>query len=619
MQPSVWNLIDDVVLNSAGKLDRKALPAPDFSAAQSEYAAPVGSVEEQLAAIVGGLLGIDRVSVTESFFALGGDSIMSIRLASAARAAGWELSPREIFESRTVRKMAALVTNSDRGVQVLDELPGGGVGESVIRPITSWMLEHSSQPSDFADFAQSMVLVAPAGMTPEALADILAAIVAAHPMLSARLEIVDEAWTLTAGTEFDAAESVLSVQSTNDSGTEEFGADVLRAYTEAVSGMDPAAGRLLRACLVTTGDDRARIVLAIHHLGVDAVSWPILIEDLITAWAQHREGKPICLRAEGTSQRAWAGAVAGLREEFEEQSGYWLERLPELPTRLGSRFDASRDRDKTSVALVHNVEGEVAAELLTRLPEAFGGTVDDVLLGTFARAVHGWQRSRGIDAAATVSVLAEGHGRDEHLLDRGDEPRRAELSRTVGWFTTLAPLKLDPAADVVHAIKAAKEERLGTPDGGAGFGVLRYRENGERAIGDLGSRPLPSILFNYLGATGAAGVGVETPFATAGDVPPLPGSVRGEMTMSAALIIDAMSVASEDGRRLQVRFRFPEAMLQAEDVQGLADQWSAELSAAVEAGRNQIGLSPSDVPGSGITQEELDLIALDAPGAQVWP
>ncbi|WP_159067541.1 non-ribosomal peptide synthetase [Gordonia iterans] len=619
MQPSVWNLIDDVVLNSAGKLDRKALPAPDFSAAQSEYAAPVGSVEEQLAAIVGGLLGIDRVSVTESFFALGGDSIMSIRLASAARAAGWELSPREIFESRTVRKMAALVTNSDRGVQVLDELPGGGVGESVIRPITSWMLEHSSQPSDFADFAQSMVLVAPAGMTPEALADILAAIVAAHPMLSARLEIVDEAWTLTAGTEFDAAESVLSVQSTNDSGTEEFGADVLRAYTEAVSGMDPAAGRLLRACLVTTGDDRARIVLAIHHLGVDAVSWPILIEDLITAWAQHQEGKPISLRAEGTSQRAWAGAVAGLREEFEEQSGYWLERLPELPTGLGSRFDASRDRDKTSVALVHNVEGEVADEVLTRLPEAFGGTVDDVLLGTFARAVRGWQRSRGIDAAATVSVLAEGHGRDEHLLDRGDEPRRADLSRTVGWFTTLAPLKLDPAADVVHAIKAAKEERLGTPDGGAGFGVLRYRENGERAIGDLGSRPLPSILFNYLGATGAAGVGVETPFATAGDVPPLPGSVRGEMTMSAALIIDAMSVASEDGRRLQVRFRFPEAMLQAEDVQRLADQWSAELSAAVEAGRNQIGLSPSDVPGSGITQEELDLIALDLPGAQVWP
>ncbi|WP_454165032.1 non-ribosomal peptide synthase/polyketide synthase [Gordonia iterans] len=621
MRPSVWTLLDEVALNSAGKLDRRALPAPDFGTADHEYTMPVGPVEEQLAAIVAGLLGLDRVSVTESFFALGGDSIMSIRLASAARAAGWELSPREIFENRTVRKMAALVTGAGRGVPPLAELPGGGVGPSAIRPIVSWMLEHSDAPSDFADFAQSMVLVGPDGMTTEALGDVLSAMAAAHPMLTARLVSVDGEWSLVAGGDFDAAGAVIEVRSAHGVATAEFGAAVRAAYAEAVSGMNPATGDLLRAALVIAGDGRSRIVLAVHHLGVDAVSWPIMIEDLVTGWAQRASGAPYSLRPEGTSQRTWAAGVDELRAGFETQTGYWLDRLPARPTDLGDDLDRARDRDRTSDEYVHYVASEVAAAALTRVPEAFGGSVDDVLLGTFARAVRGWQRSRGSADTAPVSVLVEGHGRDEHLLERGAHPRRGDLSRTVGWFTTIAPLRLDPASDVVHAIKAAKEERLGIPDGGAGFGALRYRGDGQRSATELGSRPLPSILFNYLGSAGAALTDAEAPFGPAAQAPPLPGSVTGAMAMPAGLVVDATGIVDEHdgGRRLRMRFRFPAALLNPADVADLADRWTAELDAAVAEAAGPVGFSPSDVPGSGITQDELDRIALESPGAQVWP
>ncbi|AVM01528.1 non-ribosomal peptide synthetase [Gordonia iterans] len=627
MQPGLWHLIDEIPLNSAGKVDRRALPVPDFAAVDHEYVGPIGAVEEQLAAIVGGLLGIDRVSVTESFFALGGDSIMSIRLASAARAAGWELSPKEIFENRTVRKMAALVGDSGRGVQVLEEASGGGAGVSALRPVVSYMLENSDQPSDFADFAQSTVLVAPDGMTAQILGELLAAVVAAHPMLSARLVEVDQVWTVTAGGEFDAAAAVTARQSAHDSGSAEFGADLLAAYTELVTRMDPAAGRLVQAALVTSRDGRARIVWAIHHLGVDAVSWPILIEDLITAWAQQQAGMDYALRPEGTSQRAWAAAVESLAPVFQAQAGYWLDRLPEQPTDLGAALDRNRDRDSTAAVVQHFIGSDVADAALTRLPEEFGGSVDDVLLGTFARALRSWQAARGITDNAAVSVLVERHGRDEHLLGRGADPRRADLARTVGWFTTIMPLNLDPASDVVHAIKAAKEERLGVPDGGAGFGALRYSGDGHRATGELGARPLPSILFNYLGSSGSGDSGsrdsnevtAEMPFAGTSDAPALPSSVSGRMVMPAGLVIDAIGVVESTGRGLSARFRFPEGLLTQADVQDLAERWTSELADAVVAAETGVGLSPSDVPGSGVRQGELDRLAVEFPAADIWP
>nr|WP_053777914.1 condensation domain-containing protein [Gordonia sp. NB41Y] len=265
--------------------------------------------------------------------------------------------------------------------------------------------------------------------------------------------------------------------------------------------------------------------------------------------------------------------------------------------------------------MVARVGSELAEAILTSVPRAFDAGVEDVLLATLARAVRSWQAERGIVDDAPVSVLVEGHGRTEEILARGDDPRSADLSRTVGWFTTVVPVALDPCADPVHAVKAAKEERLGRPDAGVGFGVLRYLADTE-----LSARPLPSIGFNYLGnvAGGPARSGDLLPVA---QEIRLSGSPAGRMVALNSLTINASTVPTADGREISADIAFPAALFDDSDITGLADRWLAELGAvaAVVAGGIPLGLSPSDVPGADVGQADLDDLAARFGDAAIWP
>ncbi|WP_062393756.1 non-ribosomal peptide synthetase [Gordonia phthalatica] len=615
MVPSVWTVVDDLVLNSAGKIDRRALPAPDFGSAATTYVAPSGELEEQLATSIAALLGIEQVSVTESFFAMGGDSIMSIQLASAMRAAGHALSPREIFEHKTVRALARVIAESGEALPDLPELPGGAVGPVALPPVVSWMLEYSDTPADFADFSQSNVLLAPEGLTSESLRDVLATVVAAHPMLTAQLTHDDDGvWRLAAGAPFDPVSAVTEAASAHRAGSPEFDADLVAAHADAASRLDPAFGRLVQVALVTDPDGAGRIVVVIHHLGIDAVSWRVVIEDLVTVWAQREAGHPERVRDTTTSQRAWADALAA--QDRSGELDYWLQRVPEQSTDLGVRLERERDRMRTMTSVGSLVGATVTEALLTTVPETYGGNVNDVLLAGLARAVRSWQTARGIADTAPVSVLLEGHGRYEEVLASGAHPVRADLSRSVGWFTTIAPMSVDPAADVVHAVKSAKEERLSQPDSGIGFGLLRY---GVQT--DLSARPMPPIVFNYFGAgsaaSGDANDAAPLPFMPAGG-PGFSPSPNGGMALQALLTVSVSGRVIDGERRLAMSIMFGEHTFGDDDMTELLDLWSEELTAIAASGPD-VGLSPSDVPGSGVTQDDLDRLAERYPAATVLP
>uniref|UniRef100_UPI0010F502A8 non-ribosomal peptide synthetase n=1 Tax=Gordonia sp. GAMMA TaxID=2502241 RepID=UPI0010F502A8 len=567
------------------------------------------------------LIGVDRVSVTESFFALGGDSIMSIQLASAARAAGLDLSPREIFGLRTIRAMAATADNGAARLAMLEESEPAGVGQVTVSPVVHWMIEHSQEPADFADFVQAAVLLAPEDLDVAQMSDLLAAVVAAHPMLTATLIETEDGWQSVAGHGFDATEAVIGVTSTAPIGTAGFDADLRAAFRTISATLDPATGRLARAAVVRDPGGAGRVLVVIHHLGVDAVSWPVLIEDLVTGWAQLSSGRDIDLRAEQTSALAWTNALAARTDSWSGQVGHWLDRLPARPTSLGVELDRDRDRMSTERLVSVEIDADVTAAVLTSVPEAFGGNVNDVLLGAFARAVRSWQTHREVADTAPVTVLTEGHGRYEEVLATGPSPRRADLSRSVGWFTTLVPVSLDPGEDVVHAVKAAKEERLAQPDNGIGFGWLRY---GPGADAELASRPLPTISFNYFGAgSGAAAAQTDAlPFTNAPDAPVLGSSASGAMVSLAALGVTVTTSHDADGRRkLVAGANFPGALFTEDEIDALFGLWAHELSAVVDLVRagTSIGLSPSDVPGTELTQHELDALAASHPGADIWP
>ena len=603
MVPAQAIVIDEIPLTPAGKLDRTALPEP-HAAEPAEFVAPADPAEENLARIVAGLLGEERVSVTESFFALGGDSIMSIQLSSAAKAAGIHLSPREIFELKTIRAMAAAAAASGGPAALIEELPGGGSGDMPLPPVTSWMIEHSEHPSDFADFSQSLVFNVPSAAAIADLQTVVEAVAAAHPMLTAVLTRTGDAWTMTAG-----AGTVPAVREIDAAGP--LDPALVDAHRELLGALDPETGSLFGTAVVN-GEGRRRLVIAIHHLGVDAVSWPVLVEDLVTAWAQLTSGRPIELRPEGTSARRIAHLLADQVDARAAEVDYWLEQLPVRPTSFGDTADRALHRWRDESSLTYVVD-DVAGPILTTVPQAFGSSVDDVLLGALARAVRAWQLDNGIADDGPVTVSTEGHGRDESIA--GDHGA-IDLSRTVGWFTSITPLAVTASSDVVHAVKSAKDARLSRPAGGVGFGILRYNSDGE-----IADRPLPTIMYNFFGGgTAPSADTAPDDFLPVSDRPNMPSTITGAMRSPSVFGIN-ISTAGRDEKRLEAKVTYATDVLDETAASDIARRWHEELRAVTELvdGGAVIGLSRADVPGVEVTQDDLDLIAEQYPGADVWP
>ncbi|MGV9827103.1 amino acid adenylation domain-containing protein, partial [Gordonia sp. NPDC003429] len=612
MVPATITVLDALPLTPVGKLDKRALPAPETPGGE-RYIAPESTAEQRLAAVVAGILGVERVGVTDSFFALGGDSIMSIRLASAARAAGLPLTPRDIFEHKTVRAMARACGDDRAMAPLLAEPAGGGVGALALSPVAQWLLDTAPLPAQFRDFSQSLVLMAPDELDVQTLTRVLDTVIAAHPMLGARLRHTEAGWSLFAG-DPDASVAVTVAHGEMDCESAAFAELVRAEHAAALGRLDPETGRMVHAVLVS-GSNGARVVLAIHHLCVDAVSWPIIVEDLITVWGALLADAPVSVRPEVTSARAWQDALS-TREVDTDEIDYWLERVGH---RTPGFVDSGITRGVAApVPVTARVNTAVTEAVLGDVPAAFGATTADVLIAALARAVRAWQDGRGVAASGPVSMLTEGHGRYEDALLHDVPAQRADLSRTVGWFTTIAPIVVDPGVDAIHAVKAAKEERLGRPEHGLGFGLLRADERTP-----LWGCALPAIGVNYLGTAGqgATDDGAMVPFGVDDAAPALPPSVSGLLPAMNTLTVNIVARPGEHGRQLSAEFLYAQDELTEQDVTDLAAAWTAELDVIVaEIARvGDPGPSPSDVPGSALTQDDLDALTAAHPGSRIWP
>ncbi|MBF6132698.1 non-ribosomal peptide synthetase [Nocardia otitidiscaviarum] len=580
MVPSAFVLLDHVPLTAVGKLDRKALPPPVFEA-ETEYRAPGTPTEAALAGIVAELLGRERVGVHDSFFALGGDSILAIQLVSRARLHGLELTPLQVFEHRTVAALAEIADAADTAV-VLAELPGGGVGDMPLTPIVRWMTDRGGS---FHRFAQTAVLELPVGITRTQLVATVSAAVDRHDMLRARLERDGDDWRLSTrapgAVDVDALVHRIEFGAAADS--VELREYAVTEVDAALDRLDPAAGRVLQLVwLDPDAPERAgRLIVVAHHLVIDGVSWRILVPDLMAAWAQISGGATPVLAEPGTSMRRWAHALAEEARSGDRvaELDHWRTIAATTDPPLGGReLDPAVDR----VDSVRTVEIElpVAATtaLLTTLPGLFDGGVEDALLATLTLAVLRWRSS----TENSVLIRMEGHGRQQEIVPGAD------LSRTVGWFTSVYPLRLElPGIDIDDArtggpalgaaIRAVKHQLLAVPDKGVGYGLLRYLN--PDAAQHLPHRVPGRIGFNYLGRYAAADIpaGLEglgwLPTDEFGD---LHATEDPGVAVTAELEINAVVV----GDRLQASFSYPATLLGSAAVAALARLWSDALTAA---------------------------------------
>ncbi|MFH8987956.1 amino acid adenylation domain-containing protein [Streptomyces sp. NPDC017940] len=574
MVPAAVVVLDELPVTPNGKLDRATLPAPAASGGGRE---PSTERERLLCAVLADVFEVERVGVDDDFFSLGGDSITAISLSSRLRAKGLELRPRDLLARRSFAALAASATLVQDVAGPADE-PTGPVPAP---PIVRGLLDPHPDVDTVAGYAQWTALYVDDHLAHGDLVAGVQAVLDHHDAL--RLRVDDGLDVLPRG----AVRAVVD---------EVHGEDDVTALAERLAArLDPRTGDLVRTALLRTGDDTPdRLVVVVHHLAMDGVSWRILLPDLHTACTG------AALEPAGTSWRRHAtllaeqGASGARRPELD----HWRAALGSA-SRVGARpLDQKRDTVATARRTVTVASPEVTEALLTTLPAAYRAGVDEVLLAALVLALRAWGP---VDDDA-VTVTMEGHGR-EHL----------DLSRTVGWFTSEYPVRVPLADGVGQALRAAKEARRGVPDAGIGYGVLRHLD--PEAGAELGAVGPPDVLLNYLGRFGSLpGTGWRLPEHDAFSV------IEPDAKALEQVLALNCFVHEEGAPRLAVEWTAASAVLGAEAVADLQSAWTAALDALAEHARHTSGgLTPSDLPLVDLDQPTIDALERTGRVADVLP
>jgi amino acid adenylation domain-containing protein/non-ribosomal peptide synthase protein (TIGR01720 family) len=572
MIPAAFVVLEELPLTVNGKVDRRALPAPDSQRPEMEkkYVAPRNQREEKLAGIWSQVLGVDQVGIHDNFFELGGDSIRSIQVVARARQQGLAISTRQLFQYQSIAELASAVEEHGSG-EVFGSVP--------LTPIQHWFFEQKlAEPQQFN---QSVLLSLPQSLDAALLRELIAALLRHHDALRLRFKHSEAGWSQEIA-RFDADEAVpLTVLDFAHVSDEELQAAIEAEATRAQSSLDLSGGPLLRVVLFELGAGRgARLLLVIHHLAVDGVSWRILMEDLQRGYEQLAHGERVELGTKTSSYQQWAESLHEYGERAVLQMSYWEQVSQEPVSRL---LLVAEDQ---SPGVVKQVLSEAETrELIEDVPEIYHTETQEVLLTALAETLSRWS------GAQRVKVEVEGDGREETGVD---------VTRTVGCFTTIYPLVLETTmgASTGEHLKQIKEQVRAVPPGGIGYGVLRYLKQTLNAGADA------EISFKYLGELDQ----VEDAFS-AGEIRTRAGHRRDKVEVAACVV----------GGQLQVSWTFNRAQVDEAEMEQVAQSYMEDLREIIQhcADPAAGGYTLSDVVDFDWSQQDLDKIVTQISGAMV--
>ncbi|MBE9035788.1 amino acid adenylation domain-containing protein [aff. Roholtiella sp. LEGE 12411] len=588
MVPASFTILDTLPITPNGKVDRRALPAPKFEFNDTTgFVLPRTHHEKVLVKIWQDVLLLKQVCIHDNFFELGGDSLIGIQIVSRANQAGLKLTPKQLFQHQNIAELAAVAaTTTSLGAEQ-------GLVKGIVpsTPIQHWFFERNlPEPHHFN---QSFLLEVPPNIQPELLEQAIQKLVYHHDAL--RLRFVQQAtqWQQYNSDVCDEVSLVIADLS-NLTQTEQSKAIELKAE-EIQRSLNLADGPLLRVVLFNFGKSSpGRLLIVIHHLAVDGISWRILLEDLSQGYKQLDSGNNIQLPAKTTSFKDWAIRLqdyAGDRELHSELD-YWLHSssFAVTPLPLDSPAVESENTVGSSRIVSVSLSRQQTRALLQDVPIAYNTQINDVLLTALVQSFVGWT---GYDS---LLIELEGHGREDLFED-------VDLSRTVGWFTSIFPvcLKLAGLHHPGEALKSVKEQLRRIPNRGIGYGILRYLSHDATIHKQLELLPQAQVSFNYLGQfdqTHLAPLGWKYAQESSGSIHSSKGQRRHLLNVN-GLVIEG---------RLQMEWKYSEAFHHQATVENLANNYVKVLEAIIdhclspEAG----GYTPSDFPEVGFSQEALD-------------
>lgn len=581
MLPAIIVALEELPLSANGKVDRSALPVPEavrFEEAE-QYIAPRTPQEVLLANIWAQILRLERVGIQDNFFELGGDSILSMQIVARARQAQMQLTPKQIFQYQTIAELAAVADMAPS--TTIDQGPVSGPVS--LTPIQHWFFEQDLP--ELHHYNQARLLEVPSNLDAALLKEALTQLLRHHDALRLRFSYTKAGWEQrNAALDEETAEFFTQVDFSSLP-KEAQGKAIESEAARLQTSLNLEHGPLLHAVLFHLGPDAPkRLLLIIHHLAVDGVSWRVLLEDVETAYRQLTNRGAIQFPAKTTSFQRWAEQMREYAQSYtlRRETNYWLaetrQRVPHLPIDHEVSPEANTEASARTVVVTLSV-AETRA-LLQEAPKAYHTQINDALLTALAETFREWT------GAPALLVDLEGHGREpvvEHI----------DLSRTVGWFTSIFPVLLDvsEANGPGQTLPAIKEQLRKIPQHGIGYGLLRYLQEDREIVAQLQHLPQAEISFNYLGQFDQVAPEAAL-FSAARESSGPPLSLRGKRRHLLELI------GSVAGEQLRLTWIYSEHIHRRATIERLAQRYIETLRTLIvhclspEAG----GYTPSDFP-----------------------
>lgn len=480
MIPNAFVFLANIPVTANGKVDLAALPQADFSAIadDDDSIAPNTPNETILARVWSSVLGIERVGTNHNFFDLGGDSISAIQIVSRAAKAGLRVTPAQVFESLTIQQLAlkakAKVESKGRVVSEIGPVP--------LTPVQQWFFE---QPlADFSRWNQSMSFRLKPRVNPKRLEDCFNTLISQHAALRLRFRQSSETWSAEVPAGDPDRFSLQHFDLRTKNGETNHTGSLNNIETTLHETLDIQAGRMLNAATVQTDDAQQQLIIVIHHLSVDAVSWTILIEDLV---ALYRED---LVSEKSTSLREWAQTLkchADCPDLKQELNKHWSDSTPIRRLPLDLTAPETNEQQAAEVC-TFTLSSSQSTSLLNRRDNTTQTSVQELLATALAMTISDWTQS------SAVALEFESHGRES--IDNN-----VDVSRTVGWFTTTYPVEISvpKSTSVSNLLTSVTEQLRSIPRNGIGYGLLRYTCTDENVRQQLAANAQPQVLFNYFG------------------------------------------------------------------------------------------------------------------------
>lgn len=585
MIPASVCVLDRLPLSVNGKVDYRALQEMPLQAqVQSDFAAPTTPAEIILSNLWAKILKRDRVGIHDNFFDLGGDSILSIQIIGQANEAGLSLTPRQLFQHQTIAELAAVA--GDGPLRRFEEEPVEG--DVPLLPIQRWFFDKAFNNINY--FNQSVLLEMSPELSWSQVQSAIGDIVRRHDVFSYRYRRENGAWRQEYRARADWSE-MFAVADLSDCPAGRLSARVTEECVKAQQTLDLQQGRLIKALWLELGGKRsARLLIAIHHLIVDGVSWRILLEDLRRSLQRSGSEKTLAIPPKTSSYRAWSTFLSGFAasEKIESEREYWRRTTDRsIPFPLDFENGSNTLASTRGVSVV--LSEEETRALLKEAPSRLRLRVNEMLLAGLALALA------RVTKRNDLLFNMEGHGRE----DLGDQ---IDLTRTVGWMTVMFPLRLtiDPAAPLWATVRSVKSQVRATPQGGVGFGLLRYFGSGEEEF----PKRDPDITFNYLGQFDQTLEAAQEIFRIA----PESAGPPQQLDELRPCVLDICGWVA--GQRLQFSWNYSESLHKRSTIETCAKVFADALRELIELSHSDVkALSLEDFPLARLGEEELSTLA----------